>query len=320
MTKLIPLRDVVHNPHTALTVGTFDGVHAGHKVLINRVLTLAEQNDCKSVIVTFDPHPREIINPGPDGIKLLSTLEERRELLSDLGVNEMIVIPFDRDFSLLSSEDFVHEIIWKSIGVSRFVMGYDHQFGRNREGTIETVRRLGSELGFSVDVVSRQEVEEKTVSSTAIRNTIQEEGNMQLASSFLERYYLLNGDVIHGDKRGRQLGYPTANIRLSDSRKIIPAIGVYAVFARVGKEYFPGMMNIGMRPTFDGDTVRLEAHLFDFDREIYGKEIQIQFVERIRGEQTFENLEALKKQLAEDEKESRNILSSYEPNIAKNSK
>lgn len=320
MTKSIHLQDVMHDLHTALTVGTFDGVHAGHKVLINRVLKLAEENHCKSVIVTFDPHPREIINPGEDGIKLLSTLEERRELLSDLGVDEMIVIPFDRDFSLLSSEDFVKNIIWESIGVSRFVIGYDHQFGRNREGTIETVQRLGNELGFSVDIVSRQEVEDKTVSSTAIRTAIQKEGDMQLASSFLERFYLLNGDVIHGDKRGRQIGYPTANIRSNDSRKIIPANGVYAVFVRVDQTYYTGMMNIGTRPTFDGKRLTLEVHLFDFKRDIYGKQIQVQFVERIRGEQPFTGIEALKEQLGKDEVMSRNILSSCQPNIAKNPK
>lgn len=320
MTKALHLQDVSYDPRTALTVGTFDGVHAGHKVLINRVLTVAEENNCKSVIVTFDPHPREIINPGADGIKLLSTLEERRELLSDLGVDEMIVIPFDRDFSLLSSEDFVKKIIWETIGVTRFVMGYDHQFGRNREGTIETVKRLGSELRFSVDIVSRQEVADKTVSSTAIRNAIQVEGDMQLASTFLERYYLLNGDVIHGDKRGRQIGYPTANIRSNDTRKIIPANGVYAVFVRVDQEYYSGMMNLGTRPTFDGESLRLEVHLFDFDRDIYGKQIQIQFVERIRGEKPFAGIEALKEQLAKDEIKSRNILSTRHPNIAKNTK
>lgn len=320
MTKSVHIHNVQHDPDTALTVGTFDGVHAGHKVLIQKVLTLAHENHCKSAIVTFDPHPREIINPGADGIKLLSTLEERRELLSDLGVDEMIVIPFDRDFSLLSSEDFVKKIIWKTIGVSRFVMGYDHQFGRNREGTIETVQRLGKELGFSVDIVSRQEVEDKTVSSTAIRNAIQKEGNMQLTTSFLERFYLLNGDVIHGDKRGRLLGYPTANIRSNDHRKIIPANGVYAVFVRVDQKYYPGMMNIGTRPTFQGHTLRLEAHLFDFDRYIYGKQIQVQFVKRIRGEQPFSGIETLKEQLARDEAEARKILSSFQPDIAKNPK
>jgi riboflavin kinase / FMN adenylyltransferase len=213
MSKIIYLRNAERDLNTVLTVGTFDGVHAGHKVLINTVIEKAAARNARSVIVTFDPHPREIINPGSAGIKLLSTLEERSELLSDLGVDEMIVIPFDRDFSLLTSEQFVRDIIWEKIGVSEFVIGYDHQFGRNREGTIDTVQRLGSELGFSSYVVSKQEVEHKTVSSTAIRRAIHDEGDMKLAAQFLERNYILNGTVVHGDKRGKKIGYPTANIQ-----------------------------------------------------------------------------------------------------------
>src|SRR6056297_172095 len=319
MTKKVLLNDVRRDDNTVLTVGTFDGVHAGHKVLINRVLSIAERKEARSVIVTFDPHPREIINPGDSGIKLLSTLDERRELLEDIGIDEMIVVPFDRDFSLLTSEEFVHNIIWKKVGVSHFVIGYDHQFGRNREGTIETVQRLGSELGFTAEVVSKQEVGNKTVSSTAIRNAIQRDGNMKQAASFLERYYILNGTVVHGDKRGHKIGYPTANIQTDHRNKVVPKNGVYAVWVRVEGEYHGAMLNIGVRPTFKGEETRIEAFIFDFDGDLYGKPIQVQFAERIRDEIAFSSVEQLKRQLGEDQTEAKRILKKHTPNIAKQS-
>lgn len=320
MAIITHLKDVERNHDTVLTVGTFDGVHAGHKVLIKRVIEEAEASGLRSVIVTFDPHPREIINPGKAGIKLLSTLDERSELLEDLGVDKMVVIPFDRDFSLLTSEEFVRDIIWEKIGVQKFIIGYDHQFGRNREGTIETVQRLGEEFGFRTHVVSKQEVGDKTVSSTAIRNAIQKEGDMKLAATFLERYYLLNGRVVHGEKRGKQIGYPTANIQPENSQKIIPKRGVYAVWVRVEGSYHQGMMNIGIRPTFDGESETLEVHIFDFEEDIYGKEVQIQFADRIRNEKSFEGIDDLKQQLKADKKEAKNILKKISPNIAKQPK
>ncbi len=320
MADIVFLKDVKRKPDTVLTVGTFDGVHAGHKVLVNTVLKIAEEKKARSVIVTFDPHPREIINPGKSGIKLLSSLEERSEILADLGIDEMVVIPFDRDFSLLSSEEFVKTIIWEQIGVSDFVIGYDHQFGRNREGTIETVQKLGKELGFDSLVVSKHEVGEKTVSSTAIRNAIQRDGDMETAAKFLERHYLLNGTVVHGDKRGKKIGFPTANIQSDNPKKIIPKRGVYAVWVRVDGEYHGGMMNIGNRPTFEGDENRMEVHLFDFDRDIYGKDVQVQFVSRIRDEKSFSGIDPLREQLSRDEQTARNVLNNHPANIAKHSK
>ena len=317
MADIIFLKDVTRNENTVLTVGTFDGVHAGHKVLINQVISLANEKNARSAVVTFDPHPREIIEPGVAGIKLLSSLKERSELLADLGVDEMVVIPFDRDFSLLTSEEFVKEIIWEKIGVSQFVIGYDHQFGRDREGTIDTVKRLGIELGFESLVVSKQDVGNKTVSSTAIRKAIQEEGDMKLAARFLERFYIMNGTVVHGDKRGKSIGYPTANIQPENEKKITPKRGVYAVWVRVDGKYFGGMMNIGERPTFEGTSHTIEVHIFDFDQDIYGKEVQLQFVERIRDEKKFSGAEELIARLRDDENQVRKILNKHSPNIAK---
>ena len=317
MSKLVMLDDASRDLNTVLTVGTFDGVHEGHKVLIKAVVERADELSARSVIVTFDPHPRDIINPGSDGIKLLSTLPERCELLADLGIDEMIVIPFDRDFSLLTSEEFIRDVIYKKIGVKEFIIGYDHQFGKDREGTIETVRSLGEELGFQANVISRQEVENQTVSSTSIRKALQVEGNAEKAAKFLGRYYILHGTVVHGEKRGGKIGFPTANVHVDQAKKIIPREGVYAVWIRVDGEYHPAMMNIGKRPTFDGEDLTVEVNIFDFNEDIYGKEVHTQFVRRLRDEKKFSGADDLKKQLEKDKAHAEKILKSNPPNIAK---
>jgi riboflavin kinase/FMN adenylyltransferase len=308
MAKLVCLKDIERQPNSVITVGTFDGVHAGHRVLMDTVQHKAEDQNARSVIITFDPHPREIINPGDAGIKLLTTLQERREILEELGIDVLLVIPFDRDFSLLTAEEFVRDIIYQRVGVSEFVIGYDHHFGRDREGTIETVERLGDTLGFSAHVVSKQEIGEHTVSSTAIRKAIHEEGNMQKATEMLQRPYRLSGTVVHGDKRGKEIGYPTANIKPLDTRKIIPKKGVYAVQVRLEDQQFNGMMNIGQRPTFEGEGQTLEVNLFDFDSTIYGKTLQVLFIERIRDEQKFGGVDELVSQLEQDKEHSLKIL------------
>lgn len=311
MAELVFLKDVKREENTVLTVGTFDGVHAGHRAIIDTVVEKAIERDARSVLVTFDPHPRNIINPGGDGIKLLTTLQERCEILEELGIDRMIVIPFDRDFSLLSSEEFIRDVIHEKIGVSEFVIGYDHHFGRNREGTIETIEKLGKELDFASYVVSKHEVGEQTVSSTAIRNAISEDGNVEQAAQFLQRPYRLNGTVVHGDKRGKEIGFPTANIKPEHVNKIIPKDGVYAVKLRINGEWFDGMMNIGTRPTFDGKERTLEVHLFAFDEDIYGKEVQVRFFSRIRDEKKFSGKEELVEQLKTDKKQTIQLLSKH---------
>ncbi len=311
MAQLVFLENVERVPNSVVTVGTFDGVHAGHRAIIDTVVEKAKERDAQSVLVTFDPHPRNIINPGDAGIKLLTTLQERAEILEELGIDTMVVIPFDRDFSLLSSEEFVRDIIHKKVGVSEFVIGYDHQFGRNREGTIETIERLGKELDFDAYVVSKREVGKKTVSSTAIRKAISEEGNMEQAAEFLQRPYRLNGTVVHGDKRGKKIGFPTANIKPEHTNKIIPRNGVYAVKVRINGAWYDGMMNIGIRPTFDGKGETLEVHLFDFGKDVYGKEVQVRFYSRIREEKKFDGKEELIDQLKQDKTQAEELLNSY---------
>jgi len=317
MAKLVYLNNIERDENTVLTVGTFDGVHAGHRVLVRRVTEEAKKTDARSVIVTFDPHPREILNPGKSGIHLLTSLEERCELLADMGIDLMVVIPFDRDFSLLTSAEFVKEIIWKKIGVSRFIIGYDHQFGRDREGSIDTIQKFGEKLGFEAMVVSKYEVGDKAVSSTKIRNALEKEGNLEEAAKFLERYYLLTGTVVHGDQRGKEIGFPTANIIPSHSKKVIPKNGVYAVWVQFQDLFFKGVMNIGTKPTFGGNKKSIETHILDFDKDVYGEFLRIQMVERIRDEVKFSSVDELKEQIRADREKAWEILERKKPDIAK---
>lgn len=303
MDNLIFLSEVKHDPNTVLTVGSFDGVHAGHRSIIETVVEKAKRLNARSILVTFDPHPRDILNPGKDGVQLLTTLEERADILNELGIDQMVVIPFTRDFSLLTSTEFIRDIIHAKIGVGEFVIGYDHQFGRNREGTIDSLKKLSPELGFNVHVVQAHEVQQVTVSSTIVRRKLEQEGDIRLAKEFLGRCYTLKGTVIHGDKRGRLIGYPTANLKPVEKRKVIPKNGVYAV--NVGVEGDPvvkrGMMNIGVRPTFTNDMKQtIEVHIIHFDADIYGKVLKVDFLKRIRDEMPFKGIEELKLQLDKD--------------------
>ncbi|HKI43807.1 MAG TPA: riboflavin kinase, partial [Balneolales bacterium] len=236
MTKIIPLSEIKRDPNTVLTVGTFDGVHEGHQTIIERVVDHAKKRNARSIIVTFDPHPREIIQPGKEGIHLLTTIEERAELLDRLGVEIMLVIPFDRDFSLLTSEQFVRNIIYSKIGVNEFVIGYDHHFGRDRQGSRDTVERIGKDLGFKVEIIEAHEIGQITVSSTQVRKALELRGEVELAAKFLGRPYRFTATVIHGDKRGKKIGYPTANLKPDNPKKVIPSNGVYAVDVLVNSE------------------------------------------------------------------------------------
>jgi riboflavin kinase/FMN adenylyltransferase len=304
MGKPVSISDITFNSNSILTVGTFDGVHKGHQAIIKQLATMAKTCNCRSVVVTFDPHPREIINTGSDKIRLLTTLQERAEVLSSLGVDQMVVIPFTRDFSLLSSSEFIEDILLHKIGISGFIIGYDHQFGRNREGTIAVIKDLGNKHNFKVHIIEAQEVDHTTVSSTLIRNTLETTGEVGIVRDYLGRNYEMSGLVIHGNKRGRLLGYPTANISLTDSRKVIPKNGVYAVNVRIEKDptRYKAMMNIGFRPTFSEEKqISLEVHIFDFNQEIYGKTMTVEFISRIREEMTFPSIQALQEQLGKDQ-------------------
>jgi len=300
MAKLTAIDSVERLTNSVVTVGTFDGVHEGHKALMETLVERAKTRSARSVVVTFDPHPRTIINSKSDGIKLLTTLRERSEVLESIGVDELVVIPFTRDFSLLTSEQFVKDVIYDKIGISEFVIGYDHHFGKDRSGTIETLKKLGPELGFDIQVVSKKEMGDTTVSSTVVRKEIIEQGDMNRVTELLGRSYMLNALVIHGDERGRTIGFPTANLQPEHPDKALPKNGIYAVKIRVDETWYNGMMNIGVRPTFDGQTKSLEVNIFDFDEMIYGKTVQIRFFDRIRDEKKFSGTNELKEQLGKD--------------------
>lgn len=307
-TELIFLSDIDRVSNSVVTVGTFDGVHLGHKALIETVVRKADERKARSVVISFDPHPRDIINPGSAGIKQLTTIRERREILEEIGIDILLIIPFTRDFSLMSSEEFVKDIVFEKVGVSEFVIGYDHHFGKDRTGTIETVENLGAELGFDAFVVSKREMGNITISSTTIRKELSENGDVEQASKLLGREYLLNGIVIHGDKRGRTIGYPTANLKAEHPNKVIPKDGVYVVKVRVEGEWFNGMMNIGNRPTFKEAQKALEVNIFEFDKDIYGQTIQVRFLKRLRDEVKFSGIDELVAQLDQDKQLSLDFL------------
>ena len=285
---------------SVLTVGTFDGVHLGHQAIIRYLVERARIQGGRSVVVSFDPHPREVVHG--EAVPLLTTLEERAAELEALGLDGFVVLPFTPAFARLSPSAFIEEVLVRHIGLQEIVIGYDHGFGRGRSGGREDLERLGRKHGFSVDVIPGQVVAEHVVSSTQVRRQLLDGGAVKDAARLLGRYYSLAGTVVLGSQRGRTLGYPTANLSVNHPRKVVPAEGVYAVNARVSGEAsrMGGMMNIGTRPTFDGEDTRLEVHLFDVSRDLYGQELRVEFVERIRPEVRFDSVEALKKQLSKD--------------------
>lgn len=279
-----------------VTVGSFDGVHIGHKKILSLLVEKARASGCKSVVVTFEPHPRIVLSKDYS-MKLLTLLDEKKKFIYEYGVDEIYVIPFTLEFSQQSSEEFFRNIIIEEIGVCEIIIGYDHKFGKDRDGDEILVKKLGKQFNFAVTLVDEVKVGEKTINSTIIRKLL-ENGDVSAAKNFLGRNYSISGKVVMGDKRGRELGFPTANISIADGNKLIPGIGVYAVKAQLRNQIYNGIMNIGNRPTFsDSKEVIIEVHLFDLAEEFYGEDITISFVERIRLEQKFSSKEELIEQI-----------------------
>ncbi len=282
-----------------VTTGTFDGVHIGHRKIIARLNEIAKKINGESVLLTFDSHPRMVLFPDDHGLELITSMDEKVELLREAGIQNLIIHPFTKEFSRTDSMDFVRKILVEKLGTEVLVIGYDHHFGRNREGSFEHLREYGPLYGFRVEEISVQDVDDVAVSSTKIRRALGE-GDVETAENYLSHTFQLDGVVIHGDKLGRKLGFPTANIQLNDPNKVIPANGVYACYVYVDDEKFIGMLNIGSRPTVDGDERRIEVHLLDFERELYGKNISIRLKKRIRDEKKFEDVEQLRTRLEVD--------------------
>ncbi|MES2731637.1 MAG: bifunctional riboflavin kinase/FAD synthetase [Bacteroidota bacterium] len=296
-------------PFAVVTSGTFDGVHIGHQKILSRLKEVSQFYQGESVVLTFWPHPRLVISPDSQDLKLLSTIDEKIEMLAKLQVDHLLIIPFTKEFSQLTSEEFINQILVDKIGTKCLVIGHDHRFGRNREGSFEHLQANASQYGFEVEEIPRQDIEAIGVSSTRIRHALLE-GNVHISTEYLGRAYSLKGLVVKGNQLGRTIGYPTANIRIPEPYKLIPADGVYAVRVQHQDQWYQGMLNIGVRPTVNGTTRTIEANLFEFDKEIYDQELIVYFVERLRPEQKFAGLEALKVQLAQDKADAIQILTS----------
>lgn len=296
-------------PNAVLTIGTFDGVHVGHQKIIRRLNAEAAKNHGESVLFTFFPHPRMVISPDNHGLKLIQTQQEKIQNLERLGLKHLIIFPFTKEFSNLSADTFVREYLVNKLKVKTIVVGYDHQFGKNREGTLEQLKKLSLELPFDVIEIPAHEIDEVNVSSTKIRHAI-ETGDIETANLYLDEPFELSGKIAHGQALGRTIGFPTANIEVEDPLKIIPANGVYAVEAKLADgRKFAGMMNIGTRPTVTSEKqVKLEVSLFDFSEDIYDQRITVYLLQRIRDEKRFDSVETLKSQLQQDEKTARTII------------
>jgi riboflavin kinase/FMN adenylyltransferase len=293
---------------TVVSIGSFDGVHLGHQELIRRMNTIAKQHNLRSVIVSFSPHPRIFFNPETD-LKLLTTDSEKTTLLSKTGLNDFIIQDFNRDFANQSPDEFIHLLV-KQLKMKDLYMGYDHHFGKNRKGSFAYIQSLESRYNFKTHQIDAVVKNEKNISSTIIRKALHN-GDISLANSYLGYEYFITGEVVSGNKLGRQLGFPTANISVKNSYKLIPKQGVYVVYAEIDKQKVFGMMNIGFRPTINGKKQIKEVHFFDFNQEIYGQKIKVHFIKRLRDEQKFSSLEALQKQLQKDEIHARNEIQNY---------
>ncbi|MHC1706655.1 MAG: bifunctional riboflavin kinase/FAD synthetase [Bacteroidales bacterium] len=281
-----------------LTVGMFDGVHIGHHKVLENVVSLAQKHQTASVVVTFEPHPRIILNGVDNGFRILTTLDEKARLMENAGIDHLVVLPFNDELAGLSPEEFVIGVLVNALNAGIIVMGPDHHFGKGRTGGLETVKQLAEKYNFEVREIPSQDLEDVKISSTQIRKALNQ-GDLDKAWLFLGYPYPISGRVVEGEKIGRTIGFPTLNIE-PHPNKLIPAHGVYAVFAEYKGQPFEGMCNIGFRPTVKGENLTIEVNLFGFDEEIYDEEIRIAFMEKIRDEIRFNNLEELKAQLIKD--------------------
>ena len=292
---------------SVVTIGTFDGVHIGHQKIIKKLTKKVSQENLISVVLTFFPHPRMVLQQNPN-IELLNTISERKEILSALGLDFIYVKEFTKEFAELSAREFVKTILVDTLHAKHVIIGYDHQFGKNRSANIDDLKRFGIEFGFQVEEISAQDVEDVAVSSTKIRTALKS-GDIKTANSFLGYDYYINGTVVRGKGFGKKMEFPTANIHVADAYKLIPKNGVYVVSSMYKGKLIYGMMNIGVNPTFDANKKTIEAHFFDFKENLYNQELKIIFLDRLRDEHKFDSVEALIAQLRQDQKNAQQIIS-----------
>lgn len=294
------------NHPSVITIGTFDGVHVGHKLILERLINDARINNRVSAVLTFFPHPRMVLQKDSD-IKLLNTIEEKKKILDDLGLDYLIIQPFTKTFSRLSATTFVRDMLVNALHAKKVIIGYDHRFGRNRNANINDLMAFGNSLDFEVEEIPAQEIEAVAVSSTKIRNALLE-GDVATANTYLGYFYMLSGEIIRGKGLGKELGFPTANLHIEEAYKLIPRNGVYVVQSSLKNKIVYGMMNIGTNPTVDGQHQSIEVHFFDFDEDLYHQHIQVNILHWIREEHKFNSLEELKEQLKKDKETARILI------------
>lgn len=288
--------------YAVVTSGTFDGVHVGHKTILERLKKIAKDQKGETVVITFWPHPRIVLHKDSNDLKLLTTIEEKTQLLAKEGIDYLLILPFSKEFANLSPAQFVQKVYIDALNTKKLVIGYDHRFGKNREGGLEYLQANAFEYDFTIEEIPQKEIDEIGISSTKIREALLK-GNLDIANQFLDRPYNLTGQVVHGDKIGRTIGYPTANIEIEESYKLVPQNGIYAV--RVSLEHkksLPAMLYIGYRPTLHNPIPqqRIEVYIFDFNEDIYNQKISIEFIKKIREDMKFDSLQTMQKQLDKD--------------------
>lgn len=293
---------------TVVTIGTFDGVHVGHRKIIQRLLSSAEGSELESAVLTFFPHPRMVVQEDAD-IKLINTIDERKELLGQTGLDHLIVHPFTMEFSRLSAEAYVEEILVDKLRAKKVIIGYDHHFGRNRRANIHDLKRYGEQYGFEVEEISKQDIDDVSISSTKIRKALSS-GDIERANTYLGHPFILSGKVTRGKGLGRQMNYPTANLEIVEKYKLIPAKGVYVVQSTIGNTLYYGMMSIGTNPTVGGQDLSIETYFFNLDQDLYDKQLEIQVLKRIRDEKNFSGIEELIKAMKADEQFSKSYIKS----------
>lgn len=297
----------IENP-TIVTIGTFDGVHLGHQKILSRLQQLKQRHNLNAVVLTFEPHPRKVLFPDQKDLKLLTLVEEKLDLLENYGVDVTVVYPFDKSFSNIEARQYIEEILLKNLKVKYLVIGYDHHFGKDRGGNIKLLQQYKSEYGYEVEEIDALDIDHIAISSSKIRHAL-EEGKIDLANNFLGHYYFLYAEVVEGKKLGRTIGYPTANLKIEGTDKLIPKIGVYFVEVLFDNRQFYGMMNIGYNPTTDTDNnIKMEVHIFNLQEDLYGKTIRINFINYIRDEKKFKNLEELTQALDGDQETCMELL------------
>lgn len=291
---------------TFVTIGTFDGVHVGHQKVLSNLVQSAKKNNASSVLLTFFPHPRMVLQKNTD-IKLINTIDERIKLLEKTGLEILVIHEFTKDFAEKTALDFVKNVLVDNLKISNLIIGYDHRFGKDREGNFEQLTAFGKKFGFNVSKIPQQEIDHITISSTKIRKAI-ELGNIEEANRYLGYCFMLTGEVVKGKNLGEKIGFPTANISIKETYKLLPKTGSYVVKAELENETVYGMMNIGFRPTVKGKNQTIEIHFFDFNKDLYGKSIQIDVLKFLREEQKFDSVEDLKNQLQKDREKSLEII------------